>query len=380
MSRRNRIGSFWPSALQERLLVVALDDPDAAVAAWEELQPRFELDRLERGSYELMPLIYRNLARGGYEEPALSRLKGIYRKTWVANNLLAERTGAVAETLREAGVSALFVEGVILAARFYPELGLRPTSAVDVLVDERDGPAALAHLARTGWHERADSAGRLFPTRYLVDESKSLCLLRTKAAADFVSRRDGRGHDRQRSRTLWENAEPRAVGAVEVLAPTPTATLLAVCVFHARAEGGPNVQWIADAKVLLEAEIDWEWLLAAGAESGQSLRLREVVRYLTSLPGATPPDFVAVRLDSATPAPRERLSYLATAGSLRGTGALPLLAAEHLAATADDSALRTVATFPRHLRERWNLARSWQVPLAAGRRALRLLARRDGAR
>ena len=366
---RNPAGRFWPSALQERLLRVALEDPEAAGASWQELRPHFSLDELERGSFELLPMIYRNLTRSGHEDPLLPRLKGIYRKTWVTNNLLVERTRDLGDALRDAGIRALFIEGVMVARRFYPELGLRPSSSVDVLVDDRDAAAALDGLAHAGWHERPGSAKGSGVVRHLFDRGGNVCVLRTRLAIDFVARnRQGHAHT-----PLWEAAEWEDIGGLELLVPAPTDTLLAVCVSHARAEGAPDVQWIADAKAVLEAEIDWERLLEIGFESQQGLRLRNAFRYLANLPGPSPPRFALERLTGAKTGGRERLVYLCTAGSIRGAGAMPLLVGEHLAATARESSLRTIATFPGHLGHRWSLSWQRQVPLAAGRRAIRLL-------
>jgi hypothetical protein len=123
---RARTGSFWPSPLQEQLLQVALGNPDGAVATWERLRPGFDLDRLEPGSFVLLPLTYRALVDGGSDEPLLPRLKGIYRSTWVKNNLLVERTRETHEVLAEAGVEPFFVGGVTVSA-YYDDMGLRPT-------------------------------------------------------------------------------------------------------------------------------------------------------------------------------------------------------------------------------------------------------------
>ena len=372
MSRRNLPGTFWPSALQEQLLAVALGDPAAAVAMWEGLEPLFALDKLERGSFELLPLVYRNLARAGRKDTVLSRLKGIYKRTWVANNLLVERTKETGTALRDGGILALFVEGVMIAERFYPELGLRPTSSVDVLVDDRDCTLALVQLADAGWRERPDSASHRGAIRYLSDGGGNVLVLRTTLAIDFVTRAGGaRSHA-----PLWEVAERRTVGGVELLVPTPTDTLLAVCVSHARAEGGRSTQWVADAKMVLDAEIDWERLLAIGVERGQASRLRDAFRYLASLPGPRPPQSVSERLATTRTTYRERFTYRCTTGSIGGPGALPSLAAEHLAATGGESWLRTIVTFPHYLRDHWSLARSWHVPLAAGRRTIHFLVTR----
>src|SRR5439155_10104749 len=148
---RTRTGRFWPTPLQEQLLLAALGDPEDAAAAWRGLPPSFSLDELEPGSFELMPLIYRNLSSAGHRDSVLPRLKGIYRRTWARNNLLLERTREDADALRMAGIPALLLEGVTLALRYYPDLGSRPTTYLHFVVGKDDEVAAVARLERIGW-------------------------------------------------------------------------------------------------------------------------------------------------------------------------------------------------------------------------------------
>ncbi|HZT52754.1 MAG TPA: lipopolysaccharide biosynthesis protein, partial [Gaiellaceae bacterium] len=76
-ARPRRSRDFRPSPLQRQLLLVALGDPESATEAWASLPPTFSLDDLEPGSFELLPLVYRNLARTRPDEPLLPKLKGI---------------------------------------------------------------------------------------------------------------------------------------------------------------------------------------------------------------------------------------------------------------------------------------------------------------
>ena len=91
---RGRCG-YRPTGLQEQLLLVALGDPDSAAEAWKSLPASFSLDDLEPGSFELLPLVYRNVAQTDPADPLLPRLKGIYRRSWVKNNLLLGRTSEI---------------------------------------------------------------------------------------------------------------------------------------------------------------------------------------------------------------------------------------------------------------------------------------------
>jgi hypothetical protein len=347
-------------------LVVALEDrPEAAVHAWREIRPGLVLDQLEPGSFELLPLIYRQLAQCGHDEPELPRLKGIYRKTWVANTLLVERTKVSAEVLTTAGVPALFIEGVTLASRFYAEIALRPTAVVDIFVSERHESAALTRLAHAGWAATEDATSAVTGVRYLSDRNGHFCRLRSRLAIDCVVG--------SRDVLLADTDEWHSMGGANVRVPPPTETLFSVIVTNARRDVNATSGWVADAKMVLKAEIDWQRLAVLADQAGQISRLRDTLEYLTTLPGPKPPHAVITRLGDLKITRRERISYACTTSSIRGVGALPSLLAEHLAATADKSALSTIATFPSFLRRRWGLTHTWLVPIAAGRRALRLL-------
>ena len=358
---------LWPSPLQERLLVVALADPEPAAAAWDELRPRFSFEQLETGSVALLPLVYRALVRAGIDDPLLPRLKGVYRKSWVTGRLLLARTRESAALLDAAGVHAVFLEGAVLATRFYPELGLRRSSAVDVLVDVADAEAARATLGRAGWVEPPGSEPG--PVLHLFDEHRNACVLRTRLAADFVPRSSREPADLQTELVDLDGT------AVHVLAPTDV--LLSSCVLHARAGDGRNVQWIGDAKMVLGGGgIDWDRLLEIGSEHQQALRLRDALGYLAGLPGPAPPRDVLERLERRRAPWRERLGHRLASGSLGGGNATALLLGEHLAQTAPEPWARALASFPARLRDRWGLTRRRHLPLAAGRRAIRRLGSR----
>ena len=352
---------YRPTPTQEQLLVVALGDPDSAAEAWKSLPDAFDLDHLEPGSFELLPLAHQNLSTALPDDPELPRLKGISRRSWVKNNLLLGRASEIVGTLRAAGIPALFLEGPTYAARFYGDLSLRPTSSVHVLVPPSDAAEASTRLEREGWTPRPGS-GAYPGWRLLFDTGGNICVLRSALAFDYV----GRGED-----PLWDTAEEHRLGETNLLVPAPTDALLATCVAGARYGPLPNTQWLTDAVMILRsAELDWDRLIDVAVTHQQHLRLREALACLLDLPVPVP-DRVGAAYDwlaSRPPTRRDRLVFELSSGRLARHGGLPHALSELVAQTPGESLARTAARLPRHLCARWNVQHRWQLPLAAGRR------------
>jgi Uncharacterised nucleotidyltransferase len=369
--RRDLHGSFWPSEYQERLLTTALGSGEDAVRAWTELGPEFVLDDIEPGCFDVMPLVYRSLTKAGYRDPVVDRMKSIYRREWVRANVLRERTREVAATLRDARVTAVFVEGAPLAGRYFPAPGLRPSWFVDCFVDRSAATLALDALEDRGWHLAAPGIRRRDATRVaLLDATRNACIVRTSLADDLQLAPGDSGQ----FEPLLATAEAYDLEGVELLVPEPVWTLLAVCMFGARHHERTNLQWIVDAVMILRTEtIALPRLFELAGARAQTLRVREALSYLLDFPGLRLPVDVREELASLRIGPRERVSFALSANSLDWAGSMPAQAARHLAARQDVSLASAIVTFPGHLRREWNVTRGWRLPYAVGVRAMRRL-------
>jgi hypothetical protein len=365
---RRRAGSFWPSPHQELLLVAGLGDEDAALAAWRRVRPRFDIQTIEDGSFATLPLVYRTLESAGIDDPLLSRLKGIYRSTWVRNNVVVQRLAETASALADAGSAAVLVGSIGCALRYYPALGLRPTGYVTFVVEEDALLDTVLALGRAGW--TAQGLPRATPAEPLAlrDSTGTVCLVRIGLAVDFAP--------------AWSPAWPETtlvdVGGERVRALSPTDDLLAAVVTGVRVTPFPSVQWIVDAVSIVRAApeaIDWHRLLRTAVAHGQGLRLRHALAYLEQLLAVPVPEQITALLTDRETPRRERLVYACTTRGARAIGSLPQALAEHLVAEADASAWAIVAGLPAFFRDRWRLDHTWQLPIAGARRALVTVAR-----
>jgi Uncharacterised nucleotidyltransferase len=297
--------SFWPTPIQERLFQVALGDDAEAVAAWRALRPRIDLERLEPGSFGLLPLVYRALERVATDDPLLPRLKGIYRSTWVKNSLLVERVGETFDTLSARGIDAVLLGGLGSGVRFYGDYALRPTSIIEVLVAPAARASAVAALGRVGWIAQPQGT-----PLWLTDAQGRSCVLKTRLASDF-------GPDA----TLLDVRQTIDLRGHSVSVLTPGDELLAACVTGARKPSYPTVQWILDAALAIgasSASLDWDRFVELAAAHDQLLRARRALAYVASLPRVHLPAQVLPQLEAGAVALRVRFAYAMAAKAPAG--------------------------------------------------------------
>ncbi len=334
------------------------------------MQPELSFYDLEVGSFELMPSIYRALLAAESTAPLMGRLKGIYRKSWVVSTMLLEKTKSLSEAFDAGDVRAVFLAGPVTGFRYYADTASRYSPVLEVLVGRDDRDRAASILARTGWTERNEpvhaSDQRLFSSR----EGGSLSI-RTRVAPDF-------GQGEIAVDFPPESTERFLMDGIAVRVPTPTESLLHVCATGARVGPTPDIQWLADAAMIVRTgQVDWDRLVDRGVATHQVSRLVETLSYLAALPGPHAPEAVARSLARQPVSLRERTSYRLASGGPSIFGALPTILAGHLAETRDRPLIHTFALLPAHLRDQWGLGHVWQLPGALARRTARKLRRVD---
>ncbi|MFN8538872.1 MAG: nucleotidyltransferase family protein, partial [Thermomicrobiales bacterium] len=361
----SRLGRPWPTPEQALLLRASLGDSEEALAAWEAWRAATDLDRLDGGSFQLLPLLYRNLVRLGIGEaaPDFGRLRGVYRLTWYKNRVGIAHLATLIGQLDAAGIPTMVLKGAALLALYYRDHGARGMGDCDLLVPVARAREALAVVERHGWSPEIPD-----PTRWLAASSSVGFSGPAGTALDFhwhplweIGAPDADG-------PLWARAQPATIGGAATLAPAPSDLLLHVCVHGARWHPSPPFRWVADALVILRESgdaLDWASLVAEAERLHLVMPMRATLRYLRRRWHAPVPEWVLTHLRALPVAPTLRLEYVAHQRP-RGLWQKALIAWSHARrAVGYDHPLRAVAILPARLQALWGLEHPWQIPAHA---------------
>ena len=347
MNEHGLEGSFWSSERQKLLLRTATAGGEASAEAWRQLRPQLELDRLELGSFPVLPVVHRQLERLGIEDPYMPRLAGIRRRTWTLNRLGLDALAPALRALENSGAEPVVVGGWQFPAHYYGgDFGLRQVDGLEVIV--RPGFAAPRDAVGGVTHVGANGITGVLHRRFARDYS---------------------GPERE-VEDLWERTVELTLGETQARMLAPTEELLRVCLAGARASEPPNVLWVADAIAVLQASgasIDWECVVRHALRLRAMLRLRDALVYLRRELDAAVPDEAIRELEAHPPLRREALAHRKAGRSPR------VVAPRFLHLTADRSLPAAVVALPTFLRDELGLKRRAQVPLEVVRRvALRM--------
>jgi Uncharacterised nucleotidyltransferase len=309
----------FPDAGEALLLRAACLPKAAANDAWVEWRSANDLAATSRTALELFPAIYRNL--GNALGPDEGILGGVYRQTWVQNQLLFARAKQVVRLLEGKGIPTVLLKGAALTAGVYSDAGVRPMVDVDILVPYEAARTAASLLIEDGWEPEIAPGGSM---AQIVQVVRSL---------DLVGKDNGRVD--LHWHVLADECDPgddqdfwtHAVACTWMTVPTRTlapADQLLHTVYHGHKwSPSRSVLWLMDAYRTIEAagpQIDWQRLVASADRSAAVLALLLALRYLREELGASVPGEAIERLSRLRTGLLDRLNYRSqdTDDNLRG--------------------------------------------------------------
>jgi hypothetical protein len=303
-------GGCWPTHLQELLLKAALFRGPEAAGFFAEWEQAVGFDRLDEGSYRMLPLLGNNLLAQGVEHPMIGRLKGVHRRAWYENQMLFRSLEPVLQRLSAAGIECMLLKGAALVLQYYHDAGLRPMRDLDVLVREDQAAEAVRLLRDDGWRVLTEWPGELTESfrrfRHAIAlEHKSGRQLDLHWHVLYDCCRKGADDD------FWAASVPVELHGVPLRGLAPSDQFLHVCVHGVEWNEVAPIRWIADAVTVLRqsAELDWERILRQIERRRLAPRMRDAMHYLASKMEAPIPENVLRRLDSLPVTRAETLEY-----------------------------------------------------------------------
>ncbi len=170
----SRAARMRPRPEQDLLLRAALlPDPAQAADAYARWTARVDLDKLDFGSLQLLPLLAlrpggigsASLPPGGAgdgdvrDDDALARqIRHVARFSWLRTQMLGRRVAPVVGALEEAGLEPLLSKGAAIVHAHGVDARLRPMFDIDVAVAPQHADEAVAVLNALGYHSMLQDA------------------------------------------------------------------------------------------------------------------------------------------------------------------------------------------------------------------------------
>jgi hypothetical protein len=354
-TKRDR--GVWPTRDQELLLRAAFAAEAGPGYQWIE---RTDIERVDPGSFQLLPQLYRNLAALSVTGPVMERLRGVYRYSWSVNTVALRHARLQLASLGGAGVRARVIGPAAFLQRYYGDLGARLVDGLQLLVRPRDLRRSLAALQEAGLAPvESIDVDRLFMTA-------DWATLPMGGRAAFVhwslvggcSRPDGDGE-------LWSEEEQIEVDGSPATALNVTDDLLFVLVRGARWELVPSFRWLSDAMAILrsaQARIDWDRLLHRAHTLGVVLPMRQSLAYLQHRLGQSIPPRVLGAAESQAVSLAQHLESRVRREPPGMLGRLPDLIVRYLAQSRGVSPVRRAFGLMGWLQRAWGLPSIGGVP------------------
>ncbi|HEY9693244.1 MAG TPA: nucleotidyltransferase family protein [Oculatellaceae cyanobacterium] len=154
---------------QKLLLQVATQPRETAIAAWEAWKTIVDLDESDAASYQLLPLVYRNLSNYGYQDDLMPKLKGIYRLRWCKNQVILQLFVKILHILQQSGIEAIILKDVALLSQYYPDLGQRNIYILAILVHPQQALKTREFLNELGWQESEKLTPKVLQTKNVIN-------------------------------------------------------------------------------------------------------------------------------------------------------------------------------------------------------------------
>lgn len=355
-----------PTAEQLLVLHAALDDPPAALRAWERWRKCVDFDEVDHGSARLLPSVYRNLGLDSLDDEVAGRLKGLYRRSWSQNQLNFRRGAEAIALLQEAGIETLVIKGASLAILSYGDTGARPMDDVDVLVPLNRAGETIDVLRAAGWSP---------------DREDPLAWTQVHHSLGFAGPEGGNVDlhwfalwQPAGDAPLWSASVPMELAGAATRAPCAADQLLLACVHGTPWSPLPPFRWIADAFAVSRAagaELAWDRVAAEAERRRLTVATAAALGYLREEFALAVPSDLLARLAAAPASRHERAAFRAACRPDSPARTLRMAWDRYCRLRDLETGAPAPPNFLSFARRFWGLESAWDLPLHGARAVAR---------
>ena len=251
----------WPNQAQLTLLKAALLPPDKAEPYWYEFIADYDLQKLDHGCNQVLPMVFINL-KGRLRSDLNERTcRSSYRYVWANNHLIMHDAKALLILLKQHDLKVCLLKGAAFIGHYYPDYGMRIMADIDLLVSPKQMPE-LVNIIESNGYKIISGPGE-------ADTSDFLKLFHAQ------SFKNSRGTDfdihhyvsnflvnEEFTERIWQNVKAIDLFGIEHLTYVlnPTYQLLHTVLHGLQYAPESSIRWIVDAANLLKNncdEINW---------------------------------------------------------------------------------------------------------------------------
>lgn len=278
-----KITSAWPNEAQLILLKAALLSPDEAEPYWHEFVAAYDLQELDHGCNQLLPMVFINL-KGRLKNDVNERTcRSSYKYAWANNHMLMHDAKALLVLLKQHDLKVCLLKGAAFIGHYFPDYGMRIMGDIDLLISPEQMPELIRVLESNGYkicaNQQVDSQSllRLFHARSFKNERGTDFDVHQYLSSFLINE--------QFTTRLWQNVNSVEFFGIKHLAYVlnPTYQFLHTVLHGLQYAPESSIRWIVDVINLVKnrgEEINWEEVIAVCTKHHLNLPVKMALNFL----------------------------------------------------------------------------------------------------
>jgi hypothetical protein len=294
VGQKQKLTNLTSSHKYELLLKAVLLDKENYLVAFSKWKQNIDFEHdIDSDSIKLLPLLYQKLCDQKVDDDLIPRLKGIYRKSWINNQLICEQLTSLIGDLSAQKITPLILPEAASAFIIYNSLALRYIGKFNFAVKQSQLQDVIRYLYFSGWKVGKNKFDLNFIFKYGTNISfrkKNVCEITLHWYPDFDSNNNKLETD------LWERSIMITQGGQELNFFSITDCFIYLIKNHL--SDPINLTDISTMITFHSDKLNWDLIIAETQNINFAETLNQVLLYLKNTVEVIVPDSVYKVLSS----------------------------------------------------------------------------------